>query len=358
MYSLGIIFFEMCHPIHTGMERDHTLRAIRQKVHELPETFNVPEKAVQGQIITSLVSHIPSERPSAHELLRSGKIPLQAEEQTFRKAVMDILSNPESQDYKKLLAAVFDQPRKKYDDLTFDLDPKERNDPSATSNGLLLQAIIRDKLVGVFRKHGAIETTRQSVFPRSGIYPPEAEVARYLDPKGNLVQLPYDLILPNARAISRHNYIPAKSFTFGTVYRENPYGGEPPSHKEVDFDIISHSTRDLSLKEAETIKVLDEIIDEFPSLKSAQMCFHINHSDLLDMILSFCRISKDRRPRVKEILSKLNIGPWTMQKIRNELRSPGIRVPSTSLDELARFDFRGRESLTPQISKGCVLTLV
>lgn len=341
MYSVGIIFFEMCHPIHTGMERDHTLRAVRQRVRELPETFNNPEKAVQGQIISSLLSHIPSERPNAHELLRSGKIPLQAEEQIFRKAVMDILSDPESQDYKKLLSAVFDQPQKKYEDLTFDLDPTERNDPSITPNGLLLQTIIRDKLAAIFRKHGAVETTRQSVFPRSDLYPPEAGVARYLDPKGNLVQLPYDLILPNARAISRHNYIPDKSFTFGTVYRENPYGGEPPGHKEVDFDIVSYSTLDLSLKEAETIKVLDEIIDKFPSLKSAQMCFHINHSDLLEMILSFCRISKDRRPKVKEILSKLNFGRWTMQKIRNELRSPGIRVPSTALDELARFDFRG-----------------
>ncbi|KAL1957666.1 hypothetical protein VTO42DRAFT_5643 [Malbranchea cinnamomea] len=338
MYSLGIIFFEMCHPISTAMERDHTLRAIRQKNHELPETFLSTDKILQGQIILSLLNHRPSERPSADQLLQSGKIPLQAEEENFRKAVMDILSDPDSPDYKKLLSAVFSQQPKKFEDITWDLDIKGVKGPGATTYGLLLQTVIRDKLTAIFRKHGAVETTRQSLFPRSELY--GNGVARLLDPKGNLVQLPFDLTLPNARAISRQNYTLEKTFTFGTVYRENPHGGEPPSHREVDFDIVSYNTLDLSLKEAETIKVLDEIIDEFPPLKSTQMCFHINHSDLLDVILSFCRISSDRRPAVKEIISKLNFGPWTMQKVRSELRAPGIRVPSTSLDELARFDFR------------------
>ena len=50
---------------------------------------------------------------------------------------------------------------------------------------------------------------------------------------------------------------------------------------EVDFDIISPDTLDLALKEAEMIKVLDEIVDVFPSL--SPMCFHLGHSDLLRM---------------------------------------------------------------------------
>lgn len=76
------------------------------------------------------------------------------------------------------------------------------------------------------------------------------------------------------------------------------------------------------------------------------MCFMINHSDLLQLIMEFCRITPSQVPLVKEIISKLNVGKWTMQKIRSELRSPSIGVASTSLDDLARFDFRGL--YTPQ----------
>jgi translation initiation factor 2-alpha kinase 4 len=43
---------------------------------------------------------------------------------------------------------------------------------------------------------------------------------------------------------------------------------------------------------------------------------------------------------VKEVLSKLNIDKFNWQKIKNELRDPKIGVSSTSLDDLARFDWR------------------
>jgi len=84
MYSLGIIFFEMCFPLKTAMERDATIRMIRQKDHTLPDAFKSPEKSAQGSIIMSLISHRPSERPSSAELQRSGKIPMQIEDGTIR----------------------------------------------------------------------------------------------------------------------------------------------------------------------------------------------------------------------------------------------------------------------------------
>ena len=87
--------------------------------------------------------------------------------------------------------------------------------------------------------------------------------------------------------------------------------------------------------------MLDEIIDEFAPLRSVPMCFLINHSELLNSILKFCRIADSQIPMVKEIISKLNVGKWTMQKIKSELRSPAVGVASTALDDLARFDFRG-----------------
>lgn len=335
MYSLGVIFFEMCHPLPTGMERDQTLRVIREKNHTLPSTFQHSDKVVQGKIIESLLNHTPNERPSAEELLHSGNIPLQVEEETFRRAIVHLLSDPNSPDYKKILSAIFSQSPKRFEDIAWDMD----SHVSPAANELLVQGLVKDKLISIFRRHGAVESARQMLFPRSQHYNHGA--VRLLGSSGNLLQLPFDLTLPNARAIPRQDRSLEKTFAFGTVYRETPHGGEPQTHKEVDFDIVSHNTLDLALKEAEVIKVLDEIIEEFPPLRSTQMCFMINHSDLLQLIVEFCRITPSQVPLVKEIISKLNVGKWTMQKIRSELRSPAVGVASTSLDNLARFDFRG-----------------
>ncbi|KAL2219885.1 anticodon binding domain of tRNAs-domain-containing protein [Thermoascus aurantiacus ATCC 26904] len=334
MYALGIIFFEMCHPLKTSMERVQTLEEIRAEHHTLPSTFQQSEKVVQGEIIESLLSHRPSERPSAAELLQSGKIPLQVEEESFRRAIVGLLSDPSSPDYKKILSAIFSQSPKKFEDIAWDMD--SRGTPAA--NEMLVRGLVKERLSSIFRRHGAVETTRQMLFPRSEHY--GNGVVRLLDSFGNLVQLPFDLTLPNARAIPRQDSSLEKTFSFGTVYRESPHGGEPRTHTEADFDIVSYNTLDLALKEAEVIKVLDEVIDEFPTLRSVPMCFHINHSDLLEIIMEFCRITPTQAPAVKEIVSKLNVGKWTMQKIRSELRSPTVGVASTSLDDLARFDFR------------------
>ena len=127
---------------------------------------------------------------------------------------------------------------------------------------------------------------------------------------------------------------------------DNQSGGQPFSVEEVDFDIVSPDALDLALKEAEVIKVLDEIVVSIPTLDSAHMCFHINHSDLLSLVFDHCRIEATIREKVSETLSKLNIGSWSWQKIKNELRSPLVGASATSVDDLQKFDFRGMNSVT------------
>jgi translation initiation factor 2-alpha kinase 4 len=248
---------------------------------------------------------------------------------------MHLLSDPSSPDYKKILSAIFSQSPKKAEDIAWDMD--SRGAPAA--NELLVQGLVKERLTSIFRRHGAVETARQLLFPKSQYYSNGA--VKLLDASGNILQLPFDLTLPNARAIPRQDPSLEKTFAFGTVYRDTSHGGEPRTHKEVDFDIVSRNTLDLALKEAEVIKVLDEIIEDFPPLRASPMCFMINHSDLLQLIMDFCRIKPSQIPLVKEVISRLNVGKYSMQKIRSDLRSPAIGVASTSLDELARFDFRG-----------------
>ncbi len=339
MYSLGIIFFEMCYPLRTAMERDQVIMQLRQKQHTLPEAFQASEKAIQGSIINSLISHRPSERPMSAELLHSGKLPVQIEDETIRQALRG-LSDTSSPYYHKMMSALFSQtPDMQVKDFAWDLGSSNgAHGPSAAD--LLLQSSVKGQLKSVFRRHGAVEVQRPIVFPHSAQYATGTGVYQLLDASGTLVQLPFDLTLPHARALARQPPVADRTFAFGNVYRVAHPGGPPRGLGEVDYDVCQTDTLDLALKEAEVIKVLDEVIDDFPSLSTAQMCFHLNHSDLLDLIMDFCRISIPLRPAVKETLSRLNIHAWTWQKIRSELRAPTIGVPSTSLDDLAKFDWR------------------
>ncbi|KAI9746573.1 MAG: hypothetical protein M1818_000286 [Claussenomyces sp. TS43310] len=334
MYSLGIIFFEMCFPAATTMERVHVLHDLRQVKPTLPQDFNTIEKAIQAEIILSLVNHNPKERPSSAGLLQSGKIPVQMESETIRQALAGLLE-PKSQYYQKMMAALFSRPITQVKDFAWDMDGRI---PAAKD--IMIRNVVKQQLTSIFRRHGALEIARPSLFPRSSHYGPN--VVQLLDQSGALVQLPYDLTLPLARSVAKHTPTCPRSFTFGSVFRDRP-GGQPVSFGEVDFDIVSDSL-DLPLKEAEVIKVLDEITTTFPSLAATRMCFHLNHSDLLNLVFEFCKIEPSTRSAVAEILSKLNIQQWTWQKIRNELRSPLIGVSATSLDDLQQFDFRDTPS--------------
>lgn len=323
------------------MERDRVLRTLRDNPPAFPTDFIKAENAVQAEIIKTLVSHWPSDRPSTDELLHSGKLPVQIEDETFRQALQG-LSDSNSPYFDKMLSALFSQPTKQAKDFAWDMDTKDSGD----ANQLLQQGLVKASLETVFRRHGAVETARPLLFPKSKHYA-NANIVQLLDSSGSLIQLPYDLTLPHARLLAKTAPTALKTFAFGHVYRDLRTGGQPQSHAEVDFDIISYDTLDLALKEAEVLKVIDEIIDISPPLRSEQMCYHINHSDLLDLIMEFCRIALPLWPAVKEILSKLNIAQWTWQKIRNELRASAVGVSSTSLDDLAKFDFRGSPCLFP-----------
>lgn len=336
MYSLGVIFFEMCYPPVVGMERATVLQGLRQPNPVLPSDFNMSERQMQAEIILSLVDHNPKMRPTSAALLQGGQMPVQMESETIRQTLAG-LSDPKSPYYQKMMAALFSRPTTQAIDFAWDMD-----NAMPSSHDFMLRNIVKQQLISIFQRHGALETPRASLFPRSVHYGPNS--VQLLDPSGTLVQLPYDLTLPHARSIARQSPSCTRSFAFGSVFRDKS-GGQPISFGEVDFNIVSDSL-DLALKEAEVIKVLDEIVAGFPSLAATQMCFHLNHSDLLSIILDFCRIELSIRSAVVEVLSKLNIQQWTWQKIRNELRSPAIGVSAVSLDDLQRFDFRGQSCIS------------
>ena len=101
IYSLGIIFFEMCTPaLTTGMERIKVLSALRTKDILLPEDFD-QTAGLQAKIIRWLLVHDPSSRPTSWELLQSDYLPPpQVEEAQLQEMVKHTLASHNSKSYR------------------------------------------------------------------------------------------------------------------------------------------------------------------------------------------------------------------------------------------------------------------
>lgn len=68
MFSLGLLWYEMCRPFNTGMERVECLNKLREGI--LDEDFKADWPA-ESEIILQLVSIDPARRLSADEVLAS-----------------------------------------------------------------------------------------------------------------------------------------------------------------------------------------------------------------------------------------------------------------------------------------------
>lgn len=361
------------------MERADNLAKIRREDHALPRLFEEPEKTLQGDVILSLIQHRSADRPSSSELLSSGRIPAQSEDATIR-AMLRNLRNPKSLLRFDLLAAIFtddenDDPDEKElneadmgaatpnimspDNPNWDVSNSDESEPDPARifeelafeiarpkyglDDYQVQKLVKARLASVFLRHGALNLPGPLVHPYSSFYSNQANSAfKLLRQDNKMMQAPYDLTLSHAKYIAFDPLPPRKSFTFGDVLRDSPEGERPKILNEVDFDIVSYNHIHHAAHEAEIIKIVDEVIDAIPSLATVQLCFHINHSLILDAILKFCRIDKFKRPAVKEELSKLHVGDWTWAKLKHNLRAPPLDVAATSLAELQRFDFRDR----------------
>lgn len=341
MYSLGIMFYEMCQPFQTAMERVRALLDIRKKEHELPPPY-LPSggKSAQGKVIACLISHKAGERPSSIELLRSGMLPVKIEDETIRLA-MSGLSDPRSPYHQKMMSALFahDQAgESRVKGLAWDAKDQTTFEEPIKAR---LRAMAKGAISAIFRRHGAEEVHREGVFPRSPYYT-APNVVQLLDASGTLLQLPFDLTLPHARRLARHDSLTRCTYTFGHVFRDAFSGGPPSVNEEVDFDIVTGARNSIhAFDDAEVFKVMDEIADETPLLVgSGTVSFHLNHSVILDAILELCHVPVPQQAAVKECISKLGYRQFSWTKIRSELRSHTFGLPMTTVDDLQRFDFR------------------
>ncbi|ODV59830.1 serine/threonine-protein kinase GCN2 [Ascoidea rubescens DSM 1968] len=334
MYSLGIIFFEMVYKFSTAMERVRILRDLRTEKVVFPKSFNSKKLLVEKEIILSLLSHNPDERPDATTLLKSNKIPISKSLQhdTMRD-ILSKLTDPKAPWQQRVREAFFTQPYDIERDLRFD----SIKDTHLSGFDFILKSQIIEEITKIFRLHGALESLIDTtVFPRSPLYDNQ-KIYEVLDKSGSLLQLRYDLTLPLAKLLSKKTLPIQKLFRCESVFRLNKAGGRPFTYKEIDFDIITIDSSGLPFNDAECLKVIDEIISKLPAFKMQNVSIILNHSDIIDSIFDHLSINPAKRSAVLQRLSILGISK-NIDAIINELHSQ-LNISTSVLNDLKLYDF-------------------
>lgn len=280
MYSLGVIFFEMVYGMDTMMERVKTLRSIRDG--KFPPSFLARKFSQQYSLIADLLQKTPASRPSARQLLESGRIPVGDE---GNLTVKEALRNNREAAANMARALFANPPEAPAQQVLYD-----RNvGPQVTTKQALGLAQAISSTREIFSRHGAVENnlSRSRIFPRSTLIGTKDNV-EILDPKGNILQLPRDLTLPHARRLAESMPEYPKTFSISPVFRTSAEnrGHYPEVRLAAAFDVISTSSTTL-LEDAETLAVLCEVAPSNATII-------VSHSSIFQSALNYLGLSVTR----------------------------------------------------------------
>ena len=283
MYSLGIIFFEMVHPFSTCMERVMILKDLRTSAIKFPSGFDSSRMKTERKIIRLLLDHDPNKRLDAQHLLNSGWLPVKHHDEVIKEALKS-LADPSSPWQQKVRETLFTQSYSLTNDILYD-----NSRPMSTPFGQILRSRMIEEVVTIFRKHGGIENNEPPrIFPKAPIYCNQ-NVYEVLDKGGTVLQLQYDLTYPMARYLSKNPNCISKQFRFQLVYRppqNSKSTFEPRKFGEIDFDIVSTSSADSPFYDAESMKIIDEILSVLPVFEKTNTLFVLGHAEYWRVFLT------------------------------------------------------------------------
>ncbi len=108
---------------------------------------------------------------------------------------------------------------------------------------------IRDLMVDVFRRHGAVALNATLLTPRMADpdapnhqLPDAPSGVTLMDHAGTIVHLPHDLRFSFVRHLVRHDLTHVKRYAVGKVFRKHKvFGIHPRELEEADFDVLTSS---------------------------------------------------------------------------------------------------------------------
>ncbi|KAJ1869235.1 eukaryotic translation initiation factor 2-alpha kinase [Coemansia sp. RSA 990] len=286
MYSLGIIFFEMCYPMRTGMERATVLHNLRKPEIVFPADFPFERMSPQVQIIRRLLNHSPRQRPSSAELLESDMLPARLEDEHVWETIRTI-ANPTQPYFPKLLESLFSHPADKHIDATYEF---RANDVHTEQLNAVFLDRIRELMTRVFRMHAAVELSAPPLMPHTDPFDTQQQQQKpaiFVDERGHVVQLPCDQTAPFARYVARTQMTEIKRYCFDRYFIANAAGGQPISRTAASFDAVTNYSAH-AVAAAEVVSVACEVFDALPAFRGMSLTLTLNHMAILEAVFAYC----------------------------------------------------------------------
>ncbi|XP_075982885.1 eukaryotic translation initiation factor 2 alpha kinase Gcn2 [Anticarsia gemmatalis] len=322
IYSLGIILFEMFHPVDTGMERMLVLTNLRSKEILLPKGFEKEENGKQIHVIKWLLNHEPSLRPTCADLLASEHVPRAVPEGALSGLLSHTLSDRGARGYQRLVAACLDQRLSAAEDYTYHNDMNK----NAVLLGEVKQAVLK-----VFRSHGAIEFSPPLLIPRAKRWEQYPNAVKVMTASGSVCHLPHDLRLPFARHTAYTGTKYMRRYVVDRVYREKHVQGfHPREIVECAFDIVTPKTDSL-WSDAELLVIASRAAME----SNLKVSIQLNHTELLKTLLVCCGVPLDRHTDMYPVLVDVSLGRITSLQLQTHLTS--LCVTNRDVSNLLRL---------------------
>jgi len=325
LYSLGIIFFELC------MRRNGFFNSLHERADEiikLRQTGRVPENFPKSwqdcaKVIELLVRKDPQNRPTAQHLLESGLIPVSIQREELKKAFMRV-----KRDYAALV--------------------KELN-----TEKLFKKEKLMNRLKHIFQCHGAVQFDMSAIIP----YSEQAislqqqhkdQFSPLVFPSGNLVCTPYDLHSQYARFLSRLPAPPhfVKRYSFDQIYKESPEDDTARMKSLVTFDIVG--TRKFGVTDSEVLKVTLEVLHSLVLKKASQhhnqqkLSIRLNHTQIFRAAMELCNIEEEDFPFVIDVLRQRRKYGFQWSKVNQLLEKSNI--PTSSIVQLGNLLIGDKEN--------------
>ena len=281
LYSLGVIFFEMCSPPPaTAMERGKLLGKLRSPNIELPSTWDDENLPQQTYILRWLLSHQPSDRPTSQELAQSDWLPpAQVEEHQMQQLVRNTMKNPRAPAYRRLMDACLNQSVPHAKDVYYDSDLLK---PSSSLTAAA-EEVVRNA-ISIFSIHGAVRVDAPMLLPRTenSVHARDLKAVTVMTRGGDTVTLPFDLRVAYARQVARLGIENQRRYSVNKVLREEKvFGLHPKEGTECAFDIVSSpSSAATALADAEVLLVTSEVVLASNCWQDARLYFRLSHSAL------------------------------------------------------------------------------
>ncbi|XP_063831597.1 eIF-2-alpha kinase GCN2 [Ostrinia nubilalis] len=323
IYSLGIILFEMFHPLTTGMERMMVLTEVRTRDIRLPESFLRRENAKQIHVIRWLLDHDASLRPTCAELLASEHVPRPVPEGALSGLLSHTLQDRGSRGYQRLIGACLEQRLSAAEDITYHGDTKTK--PSE------VLAALKDTVIKVFRTHGATEFSPPLLMPRAKGWDQYPNAVKVMTASGSVCHLPHDLRLPFARHVAYTGTKYMRRYVVDRVYREkHVMGFHPREIVECAFDIVTPRCDSL-WSDAELLVVASRAATD----SGLKVAIQLNHTEILRTLLMSCGVPADKHNDMYPVLVDVSFGRITSLQLQTHLTS--LCVSNRDMSTLVRL---------------------